>query len=28
VRKKFGLNTIWIEPKFLVSVGKTKKLSS
>ena len=28
VRKKFGLNTIWIEPKFLAGVGKTKKLSS
>jgi len=28
VRKKFGLNTIWIEPEFLVRVRQTKKLSS
>jgi hypothetical protein len=28
VRKKFGLNTIWIEPKFLARVRNTKKLSS
>jgi hypothetical protein len=28
VRKKFGLNTIWIEPEFLARVRKTKKLSS
>jgi len=27
VRRKFGLNTIWIEPKFLARVGRTKKLS-
>jgi hypothetical protein len=28
VRKKFGLNTIWIEPEFLARVRKIKKLSS
>ena len=26
VREKFGLNTIWMEPEFLVRVRKTKKL--
>lgn len=28
VRKKFGLNTIWIEPEFIARVRKAKKLSS
>jgi len=28
VRKKFGLNSIWLEPEFLARVRTTKKLSS